>query len=124
MRLDKWLWCARFYKTRSLANTAIKTGKVKTGGRKIKAGKMISGGERIAIRRSPYTVEVIIQSLTQGRQSAQAARSLYKETEASRTARKRIAAQMQIDRQLKGHSKGRPGKRERREMIRFTRQGR
>jgi len=124
MRLDKWLWCARFYETRNLANEAIKKGQVKHNGKKIKPGKIIRVGDEISVRRDPYTFEIIIQSLTHGRKSAAEVQNLYIETDTSMADREKMKTQMQIDNHPRRYNKGRPGKRERRKLIRFTRQTR
>jgi len=121
MRLDKWLWCARFYKTRNLAGTAIKTGRVKHNGKKIKSGKLIRGGEEISIRRGPYTLDIIIQSLTHGRKSAAEVQDLYTETDTGIAGREKMKTQEQMDKLSRRDNKGRPDSRERRELIRFAR---
>ena len=80
MRLDKWLWCARFYKTRSMATEAIRSGKVKIQNEPCKTGKVIAVGEIISIRKGAVTIVIEILSLTHGRLAAKEAVNLYDET--------------------------------------------
>lgn len=120
MRLDKWLWCARFFKTRAMAAEAIKTGKVKVAGERIKSAKTVIEGDRISIRRGPYSYSFTVLSLTKSRKSAKDAALLYQEDEESIAARELTAAQLKMENAMYSRSKGRPTKRERREFIKFT----
>ena len=119
MRLDKWLWCARFYKTRGLASDAIKTGKVKINGERIKPARNIKIGEVVAIRRGPYNFEITILSLSKTRLSADKAAQLYQEHEQSITNREMTAQQLNASNAMFPPSKGRPTKRERRDLNKF-----
>lgn len=121
MRLDKWLWCARFYKTRALAAAAIKGHKVNVNEQAIKAAKTIKVGDRIVIRKTPYQYTITLQKLINNRVSASQAALLYIEDEASITAREELTKQMKADAASFPRTIGRPTKRDRREIIRFTR---
>ena len=121
MRLDKWLWCARFFKTRTLAARAIKGGKIKLNGGKVKAARAIRGGDSIRIRKPPYEYVITVLALSAVRLSAGKAALLYAETEASIEQRQRQAEQISRARAASPGAGRRPGKRERRHIIRFTR---
>ena len=119
MRLDKWLWCARFYKTRGLAAEAIKTGKIKIKGDRVKPARMIRTGEELLIRRGPYTFQIVIISLTKQRRSAAEAALLFEENAESIATRVITAKQLQANNAMSTRTKGRPSKRERRSLTKF-----
>jgi len=121
MRLDKWLWCARFYKTRRLATDAIKAGKIKAQGSKVKPSHNIKIGEVFVIRRGPYTFEITVLGLANHRGAASEAMLLYQENEESLKKREQLAQQLKANNALMPHNSGRPTKLERRRIIRFTR---
>jgi len=121
MRLDKWLWCARFYKTRMLALAAIKSGKIRQDGNRVKPSRLISSGEVLSIKKGPYTQAITIQALSSHRQSASDAQKLYQETDESIKTRNRLLQQLKINNAQIPRSRGRPGKRDRRKLIEFTR---
>ena len=119
LRIDKWLWAARFFKTRSLAKTAIEGGKVQLDGQRIKVSKEITVGDRLLIRQGWDLQEVIVDALSDQRRGAPEARQLYTETEASVARREseaeaRKAAGGMIERPLH-----RPTKKQRRQIHRF-----
>ncbi len=119
LRIDKWLWAARFFKTRSLAKTAIEGGKVQLDGQRIKVSKEITVGDRLLIRQGWDLREVIVDALSDQRRGAPEARQLYTETEASVARREceteaRKAAGGMIERPLH-----RPTKKQRRQIHRF-----
>ncbi len=119
LRLDKWLWAARFFKTRSLAKAAIEGGKVQLGGQRVKVSREIEVGDQLRIRQGWDEKEVIVQALSDQRRGAPEAQKLYAETEASIQRREseaaaRKAAGGMIERPLR-----RPTKRERRQIHRF-----
>lgn len=87
VRLDRWLWAARFFKTRQLATSAVSGGKVHVDGNRAKPGKRVRPGSLLRIRRGPLELEVRIVELSERRGSADVAQALYTETETSRTAR-------------------------------------
>jgi len=119
LRIDKWLWAARFFKTRSLAKAAIEGGKVQLDGQRVKVSREISVGDRLRIRQGWDEKEVIVLVLSDQRRGAPEAATLYQETDASlarRTAEAeaRRAAGGMIERPAR-----RPSKRERRQIHRF-----
>lgn len=124
MRLDKWLWCARFFKTRSLAAGAIKSGKVKVDGHRPKPAKTIGPGDMLKIRRGPYEYHVTVDALSHQRLSATAAAELYTETEESKAEREQLALQLKAEAAAQPRPAGRPTKRQRREIIRFNQKNR
>ena len=123
MRLDKWLWCARFYKTRSLAADAIKSGKILVNEEKPKPSKTIKAGARLVVRRSPYQFNISIVSLAKSRKSAKEAVLLYKESDESISKRDEISARLKLDAINHPRTIGRPTKRDRRHIIRFKTKG-
>ena len=119
LRIDKWLWAARFFKPRSLAKAAIEGGKVQLDGQRIKVSKEIAVGERLLIRQGWDVREVIIEALSDQRRGAPEAQQLYTETDASVARREseaeaRKAAGGMIERPLH-----RPTKKQRRQIHRF-----
>jgi ribosome-associated heat shock protein Hsp15 len=121
MRLDKWLWCARFYKTRTLAAAAIKGHKVNVNDQAIKAAKTIKPGDKVEIRKTPYQWAISVRKLINNRVSATQLASLFEEDEDSITTRENLSKQMKADAASFPKTIGRPTKRNRREIIRFTR---
>ena len=119
LRIDKWLWAARFFKTRSLAKAAIEGGKVQLAGQRVKVSREIAVGDRLRIRQGWDEKEVIVKALSDQRRGAPEAQALYDETEASIERREaeaaaRKAAGGMIERPIR-----RPTKRERRQIHRF-----
>ena len=96
VRLDKWLWAARFFKTRSLATDAIAGGKVDVNGDRAKPAKAVKPGDEIRLRIGPYEHILIVRELGERRGPASVAQTLYEETEASRAERERLAAQLKM----------------------------
>jgi ribosome-associated heat shock protein Hsp15 len=121
IRLDKWLWCSRFYKTRALAASAIKGNKIRVNDLPVKAAKIIRVGDSIQIRKTPYQYTITILKLANNRLSANLAAHLYKEDKDSVQAREELAKQIKADTASYPRTIGRPTKRNRREIIRFTR---
>jgi ribosome-associated heat shock protein Hsp15 len=123
MRIDKWLWVARFYKTRALATDAINGGKVHLNGSRIKPSRQVVCGDTLRIQKGLYRFEVIVQRLSMQRQPAEEARMLYTESAQSAEERHELYAQ----RKLEGHTalqrERRPDKRTRRLIHRFKQQG-
>ena len=119
MRLDKWLWCARFFKTRSLAADAIRNGRILVKDEKPKPSKLINSGARIRISKGPYRFEITVTALSGNRKSAADAALLFTETVESIAERRKMAAQLKIDALLSPRTKGRPTKRERRALLEF-----
>ena len=120
VRIDKWLWAARFFKTRSLAAEAITGGKVTLGGERVKPAKLVQSGDELRIRLGPYEHVVLVRGLSERRGPASVAATLYEETEASRAARERLAEQLRMAPPgLVYEERGRPTKRDRRDLDRF-----
>lgn len=120
-RIDKWLYAARFFKTRSLAADAVERGKVHINGTRIKPAKTVSIGDTLTIRIAHYQYEIKVLTLSNKRGSASEAQKLYQETDVSRQAREMFAEQIKIQSQ-QFYIKGRPTKRDRREIERFRNQ--
>lgn len=117
VRLDKWLWAARFFKTRQLAIDAIHAGKVRLNGDCAKPAKTIKAGDTIVLRKPPYEFILVIQVLSERRGSAIEARNLYVESPESIAAREAIARQLrEVPYSL---FKGRPTKKNRRNLMAF-----
>lgn len=119
MRLDKWLWAARFFKTRSLAQAAVTGGKVKLDGERVKPAREVAPGARLAIRIGEFEWDVTVRALSGKRGPAEAARKLYEEDEAGRARRMAQVADRRAHAIVWGERKGRPTKRERREIERW-----
>src|SRR5512143_843077 len=120
VRLDKWLWAARFFKTRSLATDAVGGGKVEVNGERAKPAKAVKPGDEIRLRLGPYEHVLIIRQLSERRGPATAAKELYEETPASRDARERLAAQLKMaPAAFVYEEKGRPTKKDRRDLSRL-----
>ena len=117
MRVDKWLWAARFFKTRSLAADAVESGKVTMNEARIKVAKAIGVGDRLVVRLGQYHFEVEVLGLSNKRGAAPIAQKLYRESDESRAKRAEIAANLKALPQPT--FKGRPTKRDRRDIERF-----
>jgi ribosome-associated heat shock protein Hsp15 len=119
-RLDKWLWAARFFKTRSLATTAIETGKVHVDSDRAKPAKEVHLGQVIHIRNKDFEIEVNVQALTNVRRGAPEAALLYEETQASIAKRENAKATGEGDHAQRERGAGRPTKRQLRDIKKFT----
>ncbi len=117
-RIDKWLYAARFFKTRSLAAEAVERGKVHINGMRIKPAKMVAIGDMLTIRIAHYQYDIKVLALSNKRGSATEAQKLYQETDASRKARAALAEEIKMQSQ-QFYTKGRPTKRDRRKIERF-----
>jgi ribosome-associated heat shock protein Hsp15 len=116
LRLDKWLWAARFFKTRSLAQAAVTGGKVKLEGDRAKPARAIAPGARLAIRIGELEWDVTVRALSEQRGPAEKARQLYEESEECRARRVAQVADRRAHANIWGERKGRPTKRERRQL--------
>jgi ribosome-associated heat shock protein Hsp15 len=119
MRLDKWLWAARFFKTRTLAAEAVAGGKVKLNGERVKAAKAIRPGDALNIHIGPYEYVVRVLALSAKRGPATQAALLYAESESSQAVRNELAVRLAAERRLVTTPKARPSKKERRQIIQF-----
>jgi len=122
MRLDKWLWAARFFKTRGLAQRAIAAGQVKLNDERVKPAHEVKEGFALSVRVGDYEWKIRVTGLSERRGPAEAARKLYEETEASRAERERRADLRRHGEEPTAGIKGRPTKRDRRRLDRL-RQG-
>jgi ribosome-associated heat shock protein Hsp15 len=118
-RIDKWLWAARFYRTRSLAAAAVEAGQVRVGGERVKPARALREGEHVSVRRDALVWEVVVTALAERRGAAADAAKLYRETEVSTKAREDEIARRRAARSSAPHSDGRPTKRERRRLQDF-----
>ena len=114
VRLDIWLWAARFYKTRALAKQAIEGGKVEVQGQGAKASRLVKGGEQLKLRRGEDLFEVQVLGLSERRGPAPVAQALYAESEASRESRLRLAEERRAANAGYRAPAGKPDKRARR----------
>lgn len=120
VRIDKWLWAARFFKTRSLAVEAIGGGKILVNDDRPKPAKLIGLGDEVRVRLGPYEHVVIVRGLSERRGPASVAATLYEETPASLAIRARLSEQLRMaPPAFVFEEKGRPTKRDRREIDRF-----
>jgi ribosome-associated heat shock protein Hsp15 len=120
IRIDKWLWAARFFKTRSLAADAVTGGKIDVNGARAKPSRIMRLGDKLNIRRGPYESTIIVKGLAKLRGPASEAQLLYEETEESIRRRELTSAQLKLERPPEFHSPGRPSKKDRRAVLRFT----
>ena len=119
VRIDIWLWAARFFKTRPLAKKACELGRIVSNGQVAKAARDVRVGDRLRISNDGGDFEVSVLSLSEVRGPAAVAQALYTETEASREMRQKVAAERRAMRQFETLPEGRPSKRDRRRIIQF-----
>ncbi len=120
IRIDKWLWAARFYKTRSLATEAVQGGKVELNGDRAKPAKTVGPGDEIRVRLGPYEHIVIVRGVAPRRGSARDAKALYEETPESLATREKLAEQLRMaPAAFVWEDKGRPTKKDRRQINRL-----
>lgn len=122
VRLDKWLWAARFYKTRTIAKEMIDGGKVHYNGQRTKPNKAVEVGGIIKLRQGNEEKEVEVTALSTQRRGAPQAQLLYKETEKSVEQRAKIAIARKINALTMPHPDRRPNKKERRDLLKFKHQ--
>jgi ribosome-associated heat shock protein Hsp15 len=123
IRLDKWLWAARFFKTRSQAADAVTGGKVDVNGDRAKPSRIVRTGDKLTIRRGPYEWTILVEDVARLRGPASQARQLYAETEESLRKREAAIAQLKLERPAELDAPGRPSKKDRRAINRFTKRG-
>ena len=120
VRLDKWLWAARFYKTRALAAEAVAGGKVQVNGDRVKRAKPLQEGDEVRIRQGPYEQLIVVRTLSERRGPATEAAALYEERPESVAAREAMALQLKsVHAAFVTDVKGRPTKRDRRDLNRL-----
>ncbi|WP_300319387.1 ribosome-associated heat shock protein Hsp15 [Idiomarina sp.] len=122
VRLDKWLWAARFYKTRALAREMVQSGKVHYDGQRSKPSKVVQVGAIIKLRQGFDNKEVEVLELSEQRRSAPEAQLLYRETEESLAKREENAEARKLNALYNPHPDGRPDKKQRRQLIRFKKE--
>jgi ribosome-associated heat shock protein Hsp15 len=119
-RLDKWLWAARFFKTRSLATAAIETGKVHVDGDRVKPAKEVNTGQVVHIRNRDFEIEVNVLALSNIRKGAPEATLLYSETQASISRRENAKLTGENEFAQRDRGLGRPTKKQLRDIKKFT----
>lgn len=119
VRIDKWLWAARFFKTRSLATDAVDGGKVRVNGERVKPARSVKIGDTLAIDNGATEWEVVVRDVADKRGSATIAQALYEETAQSIAERQQKAEQRRFFREPSMDIKGRPTKRDRRLIDKF-----
>jgi len=119
VRMDKWLWAARFFKTRALAARACELGRIQSNGQPAKAAREVRIGNMLQVTNDGGDFEVEVLLLSEVRGPASVAQTLYRETEASRELRLKVAAERKAMKQFEALPAGRPSKRDRRRIIQF-----
>lgn len=123
VRMDKWLWAARFFKTRALGARACQLGRVLAKGQPVKAARDVRVGEMLRITNDGGDFEVEVLLLSEMRGPASVAQTLYRETDASREMRMKVAAERRAMREFEQLPETRPSKRDRRRIIQFRERG-
>ena len=121
VRLDKWLWAARFFKTRAVAADAIESGKVEVNGERAKRAKQLQAGDMVRIRLGPYQHLVKVLALSERRGPASVAAILYEEDADARKAREALQIQIKAAQSASGYLPGRPTKKDRRDIEKIRR---
>ena len=119
VRMDKWQWAARFFKTRSLATRACELGRILSNGQPAKAAREVRIGDMLRVTNDGGDFEIEVLLLSDVRGPASSAQKLYRETEASRELRQKVAAERRAMKQFEELPAGRPSKRDRRRIIQF-----
>ena len=119
VRLDRWLWAARWYKTRSQATTAINGGHVQVAGERAKAARPMRVGDEVRLRKGPYEFTLVVRGLSEVRGPAAVAQALFEETEESKAARAVVAAELKAMPAPLPGLHGRPTKRDRRQLAKL-----
>lgn len=121
MRVDKWLWAARFFKTRALASKACELGRIELNGQRVKPAREVRVNDRLRIRNESGEFRVDVLMLSEMRGPAPIARTLYRETEESVALRLELAEQRRAMHNFESMREGRPSKRDRRQIEQFRR---
>jgi ribosome-associated heat shock protein Hsp15 len=119
-RLDKWLWAARFFKTRSIAADAVSGGRVRVDDDRVKSAKEMKVGMQVHIRTKDIDIEIVVTGLSNIRRGAPEAALLYQETEKSKLKRENLKVTKSTDHALRERGAGRPTKKQLREIAKFT----
>jgi ribosome-associated heat shock protein Hsp15 len=117
--MDKWLWAARFFKTRALAARACQLGRIRSNGQPVKAAREVRIGDMLGVTNDGGDFEVEVVLLSEVRGPASIAQTLYRETEASRELRVKVTTERKAMKQVEGLPAGRPSKRDRRKITQF-----
>jgi ribosome-associated heat shock protein Hsp15 len=123
VRIDKWLWAARFFKTRSLAGRACELGRIESNGQPAKAAREVRVGDLLRVKNESGEFQVNVLALSEMRGPARVAQTLYRETEASRELRLKLAEERKAMPHAEPAGGGRPSKRDRREIARLRGRG-
>jgi ribosome-associated heat shock protein Hsp15 len=121
VRMDKWLWAARFFKTRTLARRACDIGRIECNGQRAKAARDVRAGDLLLVKNEGGDFEVVVLALSEMRGPAAVAQTLYRETEASRELRLKLAQERKAAPHFEALREGRPSKRDRRKIDRLRR---
>lgn len=119
MRIDKWLWTARFFKTRSLASKACELGRIRSNGQHAKPAREIRIGDMLHVKNDSGEFEIEVLQLSEMRGPSAVAQTLYRETEASRELRSKLAEERRFEPHIEATREGKPSKRDRRELGRL-----
>ena len=123
VRMDKWLWAARFFKTRALSARACELGRIQSNGQPAKPAREVRVGDRLRVVNDGGDFQVEVLLLSEARGPASMAQTLYRETEASKELRAKVAAERKAMKQFEELPAGRPSKRDRRKIIQFRGRG-
>jgi len=123
VRIDKWLWAARFFKTRALAARACELGRIESNGQRAKAAREVRAGDLLRVKNDSGDFQVEVLGLSEMRGPAVVAQTLYRETEASRELRLKLAEERKAMPDFEGWREGKPSKRDRREIDRLRSKG-
>jgi ribosome-associated heat shock protein Hsp15 len=121
VRMDKWLWAARFFKTRTLARRACELGRIESNGQRAKAAREVRTGDLLEVKNDGGDFQVEVLALSEMRGPAAVAQTLYRETEASRELRRKLAEERKAMPHFEALREGKPSKRDRREINRLRR---
>jgi ribosome-associated heat shock protein Hsp15 len=121
VRMDKWLWAARFFKTRTLARRACELGRIESNGQRAKAAREVRTGDLLEVKNDGGDFQVEVLALSEMRGPAAVAQTLYRETEASRELRRKLAEEREAMPHFEALREGKPSKRDRREINRLRR---
>jgi ribosome-associated heat shock protein Hsp15 len=119
VRIDKWLWAARFFKTRSLAIKACELGRIESNGQPAKPAREVKTGDLLRVKNEGGEFHVLVLALSEMRGPAAVAQTLYRETDASQAARKKLAEERKGLPHFEAFREGKPSKRDRRELDRL-----